>query len=677
MNLVTESPSTVQFTDASSSNEATSAAAAAADVPSPRLRDIALAAVAGACGCVDGTGIGQEGDFLRQVFGVVTRNGRTLRQALIDSLRRPASVDASLVLLSRDLSLSPLELLAIALVAAVEDDPLDGRVIAHVQAPIGGSRPTLGLMSHAFAPVIGGSAAVLPALLNGPAVNSGLLVVLNETAPLPERPVMIPAPLGLALAGHDGHWPGAAIGLDGTPPMPLPDAVLAEARRHATALAAEARRALVLRTGSPAEGRGVAAEIASVLQCRPLFIETDKIAGLGPWLLLRGLLPVFCVQLGPGERRVLPNLSGYQGPVVAVCGPDGAVETAHGAAASWMLPVPSRPERVKLWLSAVGHPPLAERLAREHRHGTGRIAHIGRLAQHHAALAGHAIPHRNDVIAAAWTGEGSGLDALAQPLRTQVPDKALVTSPALRAHLESLMLRCRVRDDLVQGLGTSATTRYRPGVRALFTGPSGTGKTLAAGWIATKLGVPLYRVDLASVTSKYIGETEKNLSQLLARAEQAEVILLFDEADSLFGKRTDIKDSNDRFANAQTNYLLQRIENYDGIVFLTSNSQSRFDAAFARRIDFVVEFSPPGPDQRRAIWLSHLGNCTAIQPGELNPLAALVDISGGHIRNAVLAAAVLARRDHREITLADLIAGVEVELRKLGRQLPVELKKKD
>src|SRR2546430_13862603 len=118
------------------------------------------------------------------------------------------------------------------------------------------------------------------------------------------------------------------------------------------------------------------------------------------------------------------------------------------------------------------------------------------------------------------------------------------------------------------GLGASATARYHPGVRALFVGPSGTGKTLAAGWLATRLGLPLYRVDLASVTSKYIGETEKNLAQLLARAEQAEVILLFDEADSLFGKRTDITDSNDRFANAQTNYLLQRIENYDGIVLL-------------------------------------------------------------------------------------------------------------
>src|SRR5262249_23617527 len=205
-------------------------------------------------------------------------------------------------------------------------------------------------------------------------------------------------------------------------------------------------------------------------------------------------------------------------------------------------------------------------------------------------------------------------------------------------------LRCRCRDGLAQGLGASASARYHPGVRALFVGPSGTGKTLAAGWLATRLGLPLYRVDLASVTSKYIGETEKNLSQLLARAEQAEVMLLFDEADSLFGKRTDITDSNDRFANAQTNYLLQRIENYDGIVLLTSNSQARFDDAFTRRLDFIIDFPTPGPEERRNLWRSHLGPDIALTSSDLNRLAVLVDLNGGQTRNAVLAAAVRARQ---------------------------------
>ena len=309
---------------------------------------------------------------------------------------------------------------------------------------------------------------------------------------------------------------------------------------------------------------------------------------------------------------------------------------------------------------------LAEQPASEHRHGTGRIAHLGRLARHHAALAGRSTVDRSDVLAAAWTGEGGGLDALAEPLPTVVSDEALVAPTTLRADLEALILRCRAREDLADGLGASALTRYRPGVRALFTGPSGTGKTLAAGWIATKLALPLYRVDLASVTSKYIGETEKNLSQLLARAEQAEVILLFDEADSLFGKRTDINDANDRFANAQTNYLLQRIENYDGVVVLTSNSQARFDAAFARRLDFIIDFPAPGPDERRALWQSHLGTRTKLTASELNQLAVLVDLNGGQTRNVVLAAAVHARRARREIEFADLLSGIGAEMRKLG-----------
>src|SRR4051794_19206528 len=178
-----------------------------------------------------------------------------------------------------------------------------------------------------------------------------------------------------------------------------------------------------------------------------------------------------------------------------------------------------------------------------------------------------------------------------------IPDAALVMTPALAAELNALVARCRARDGLADGLGASASTRYHPGVRALFIGPSGTGKTLAAGWLATTLGLPLYRVDLVGVTSKYIGETEKNLAQLLDRAEQAEVVLLFDEADSLFGKRTDVREANDRFANAQTNYLLQRIESFDGIAILTSNSRARFDTAFARRLDLIVDFPLPGPEE--------------------------------------------------------------------------------
>jgi SpoVK/Ycf46/Vps4 family AAA+-type ATPase len=248
-----------------------------------------------------------------------------------------------------------------------------------------------------------------------------------------------------------------------------------------------------------------------------------------------------------------------------------------------------------------------------------------------------------------------------------------VLQEGVRADLELLLLRCRGRDRLVEGLGQAARTRFHPGVKALMVGPSGTGKTLAAGWLASRLGLPLYRVDLAAVTSKYIGETEKNLSDLMARAEQAEVVLLFDEADSLFGRRTEVKEANDRFANAQTNYLLQRIETYDGIVVLTSNSRERFDSAFSRRLDAIVDFSLPGPRERHALWLAHLGEGHRLSEAELNRLAGVVDVAGGAIRNVVLAAAVLAREAGRPIALADVQRGLEAEYRKLSQSLPQEL----
>jgi hypothetical protein len=334
---------------------------------------------------------------------------------------------------------------------------------------------------------------------------------------------------------------------------------------------------------------------------------------------MRGLLPVFCFELSPGERKILPTIPAYTGPVLALCGPDGSVEGAGSTALNWNLPVPPVSEREGLWRIAIGNQTLAARLARDHRHSSGRIAQLGRLAHHHGRLSGRDAPGLDDVVAASWSGEGVGLEALALPLRDAISDEALVMTTTLSLELKTFLLRCRSRDGLAAGLGASAAARYHPGVRALFVGPSGTGKTMAAGWLARKLGLPLYRVDLASIISKYIGETEKNLAQLLARAERAEVVLLFDEADSLFGKRTDVKEANDRFANAQTNYLLQRIESFDGITILTSNSRSRFDEAFTRRLDMIVDFPLPGPEERRALWQVTSGNESFAEPENSEP----------------------------------------------------------
>lgn len=590
-------------------------------------------------------------------------------EALLAILNAPCPSDARLIALAADLVLTPIEILAVALAAAVEDDPTAGRAIAYLQAPLGGSRPTLGLLAKAFVATVEPGESALPTLFQGAAAQCGLLEITNEAAPIAERFVAVPAPLCLALGGHGGDWPGVTI--SGEEAVSLPDSILAEARRQAGVLSRTRHAALLVRSGSPLEGRAAAGVIARALGMRTALIGTERLSGLGPWLRLCGLLPVFECDLGPSERKHLPILAGYDGPVIALAGPDGVIETKEGAPPTWILPVPPAAERETLWRRALGESasPLAGQLAREHRHGAGRIAQLGRLAQHHAALARRTVPQGDDLLAAAWNGEDR-LSALAELWRVAVPEAALVVAPALRRELDLLLLRCRHRDGLAEGLGAAAAVRYRPGVRALFTGPSGTGKTLAAAWLATRLGLPLYRVDLASVTSKYIGETEKNLAQLLARAEQAEVVLLFDEADSLFGKRTDVRDSNDRFANTQTNYLLQRVESYDGLIVLTSNSQSRIDDAFARRLDLIIEFPLPSPDERRSLWLAHLGAHHAVEPSELNRIASLTGLAGGHVRNAVLTAALLAREKGRAIQIEDCVRGIEIEYRKVGRQVP-------
>ena len=596
-------------------------------------------------------------------------------EGLADYLERPSPADTPLLELAMALGLGTLELLAVALAAAVESDVMAGRALAHLQAPVGGSRPTLGLLATCLAPA-SASGDPISELVAGRASETGLLKLLDDAAPLAERVLAVPLHLCFALRGVDGAVAGGQIGLADEEAVPLPPSVMEEAARQAAALVGAPGRALVVRGGSPAEGRSVAAALAAAMGWRPLFLTGEESEALGPWLVLRRALPVFCCDLGPGERRKLPGLTGYSGPLVAVCGPEGGIETARGGALEWVLEVPSSGERRELWSRALGDRELAAELTLHHRHSSGRIAHLGRLAQHRCRLAGRERPGLEDVAAASWVGEGAGLETLAQPLTEPVQDGVLVLPAALERELEALLARCRYRDELTAGLGASARSRYRPGVKALLVGPSGTGKTLASGWLATRLGMPLYRVDLASVTSKYVGETEKNLAQLLARAEESEVILLFDEADSMFGKRTEIKDANDRFANTQTNYLLQRIETFDGIAILTSNSRGRFDPAFTRRLDLVLDFPIPSPADRRRLWRVHLGEDHRLTAAEVNRLAGSGDLCGGHIRNIVLSAAVLARGDERPIELADVLRGLAAEYKKLGKQVPSGLRLK-
>jgi hypothetical protein len=593
-----------------------------------------------------------------------------LAAVLERTLKAPPANERALLELAESLGFSMPEILAIALTAAIEDDVMAGRAVAYAQAPVGGSRPTLGLLAEVLGPFAPSGKLTASELSRGAAVASGMLTLLNPDAPCPERAALVPLAASLALKGVEVDWPGGRIA--GAPLLLLSESVLAQARRIAGGLDAPGA-ALIIRSASMAEGRAAALAVIDALGLRAYWAESPEPSGFAAWLRLCKLAPVFAFDLAPGEVRALPFVPRYEGPIVVLTGLDGAFDAGGAAQTTFRVGLPSVEERRALWLEATGSEALADELSRSHRQGAERIAQLARSAAQLARSAGRtgALTVK-DVQEASRSGEGSGLDALAQLMSEPVPDGALVLKPELRAELERLLARCRLRDGLASELGVAAQTRYSPGIRALLSGPSGTGKTLAAGWLATRLGVPLYRVDLASITSKYIGETEKNLARLLGRAEQSEAILLFDEADSLFGKRTDVKDANDRFANAQTNYLLQRLETFDGVALLTSNSRARFDTAFARRLDVVIEFPQPAPEQRRALWEAHLGE-HALAPSELGLLAAQCDFAGGQIRNAVLGAAAAACQAGVSLGWPHVLEAVLAEHKKSNRPPPPAL----
>ncbi len=631
------------------------------------LLDLALAAV-GARVQAD-PALGPEAAFLDSKLKALSAGAASLAGAIAEALAHPRPADERLVHLAHIWGFSPAEVLAVSLAAGVDRDVMTGRAIAFAQAPLAGSRPTLGLLAESFRDFEMRDATGAAFLGNGPAVQTGLLTLLNEGAPYPERPVAVPLPLALALAGEEAPWPGGAIGgMEGY--ILLPAGITAACRRQAEALRAEDSPVLVIRAAAWSENRAAAAAVADALGLRPYYAENPTLPGLTAWLLLRNLLPVFLADPGPGETKSISPPPYYRGPALVIAGMDGSIEYSEREVVNWPLPFPSLEERETLWKSALPNVPGVTSLALGHRQSAARIAQLGRLATHRARFEGRTSPEVTTVREVARSGEGSGLDSLAQPLPERVADDALVLSAELRLELEALLARCRQRDGLPSGLGAAAVARYTSGVKALFSGPSGTGKTLAACWLATRLGLPLFRVDLASVTSKYIGETEKNLARLLARAERTEVILLFDEADSLFGKRTDVRDANDRFANAQTNYLLQRIETFDGIALLTSNSRGNFDSAFSRRLDVIIEFPVPSATERRALWQAHLGPESRLSDQELNLLAGQCDFAGGQIRNIVLAGAVDAREVSGPLDFPKILRALVAEYKKGSRSVP-------
>jgi SpoVK/Ycf46/Vps4 family AAA+-type ATPase len=302
---------------------------------------------------------------------------------------------------------------------------------------------------------------------------------------------------------------------------------------------------------------------------------------------------------------------------------------------------------------------------------SGTIKRLGEMAYAEAALAGRREPQLADVRTAQRTLETGTLDGLATRIPAGESWDTLAVAPDTALELRLLESRCRQRERLQRIGGSALRDQLTSGVRALFSGPSGTGKTLAARLLAGALGKELFAVDLATVVNKYLGETEKNLDAVFTRAEELDVILLLDEGDALMARRTDVSTSNDRYANLETNFLLTRLESYEGILVATSNASDRIDPAFRRRLDVVVDFRAPTAEERWTIWTLHLPPDHRVDPQFVQELAARCELSGAQIRNAVIHAALLALDVDETIGTTDVELAVRREYAKIGAVCPL------
>lgn len=342
------------------------------------------------------------------------------------------------------------------------------------------------------------------------------------------------------------------------------------------------------------------------------------------------------------------------------------VDMATPGLAETLVAIPvtrlNRAEQRALWNSDLGpgRSSLAHRLAGGFDFSPAMIANIAALAPRDAD---NSMVWRNCLYSVR-----PRLDTLAQRIEPHALWDDLILPQeqqlALRQIIDQVHQRQRVYDEW----GYASRMNCGLGVTALFAGESGTGKTMAAEVIAAELALNLYRIDLSSMVSKYIGETEKNLRQLFDAAEQGGVALLFDEADALFGKRSEIKDSHDRYANIEVNYLLQRIESFSGLAILATNLKSALNSAFLRRIRFVVRFPHPGPAERRRMWERVFPSAAPIDLLDYEQLGQL-NLTGGHIAAAAMNAAFLAAAEDAPIGMRHILSAARAELVKLSRPI--------
>ena len=340
------------------------------------------------------------------------------------------------------------------------------------------------------------------------------------------------------------------------------------------------------------------------------------------------------------------------------------------------LPTIKQQERRALWTEGLG--PLAEQMNGSFDRLVDSFSLDAIAIRSTATLAKEAVTSLSgnesepDFAAITWnvcrTQARRSLDLLAHRIEPRAVWNDLVLPDLQRQTLRQIVLHVRRRPLVQNDWGFASKYARGSGVSALFSGPSGTGKTMAAEVIANELALDLYHIDLASIMSKYIGETEKHLRRLFDAADESGAVLLFDEADALFGKRSEVNDSHDRYANLQISYLLQRMESYRGVAILTTNMKQALDTAFLRRLRFIVLFPFPDAAQRQAIWRQVFPAQTPIAELDYKRLAQL-NVPGGIIRNIATHSAFLAAEEGTSIHMEHILRASRIEYAKIDKPL--------
>ncbi|WP_189397428.1 AAA family ATPase [Streptomyces sp. FBKL.4005] len=587
--------------------------------------------------------------------------------------------------------LSSLDMDLLLVAVAPDLDARFERLYGYLNDDLTRRRPTVGLALE-LCGLAGAAPGRFRLAPSAPLVAGGLVEVAEPERPPLSRVLVVPDRVTAHLLGH--ARPDARLaGVLDDEAREDPTAEPAEIRR--TAAAAGTGTGLVHLRGRGGDAGGLAVAALRAAGLRPLVLDAAALAGrsgdvpeLARVAALEARLTGAGVVLGPLDalpaepaertrtlRAVCTALRGIPLLTHGTVGWDPAWATDTPVVLT--VPAPSPERQAARWRHALertagagavtGDAEALARAVAAHRLDSGQVRRAADVAVRTAALAGRPV-RPDDLRTAVRAQNGAGLDRLARRVEPAVGWDDLVLPPLTHRRLRELALRARHREQVLGQWGMRPGGGRGRGVIALFAGGSGTGKTMSAEVVAADLGMDLYVVDLSTVVDKYVGETEKNLERIFTEASAVNAVLLFDEADAIFGKRSEVKDAHDRHANIESAYLLQRMESFDGIAVLTTNLRANLDEAFTRRLDVVADFPVPDATQRRALWERCLGDRLP-RAGDLDLgfCADRFELAGGSIRACAVTAAYLAAESGEPLTMRQVVTAVAQEYRKLGR----------